>query len=160
MTSSPNAFSLYKLPGAWAPWQCLFHSTPLFLGECLKKGSKTYHPQGNVVADRSINVLELSGCSISPVTRKSLLFKLSSKYQTNKMTQGHPKPMLAPLVLSVALWSLLWRAPPGRLQAWHSFSTLDCSKETQEVLDKKQMVRERKSVHGTSLLYNARHATS
>lgn len=90
-----------------------YSTAPDSLGECHKKGFKTYHPQGNVVADPSINVLELSGCSISPVARKSLLFKLSSKYQTNKMTQGHSKPMLAPLVLSVALWSLLWGAPPG-----------------------------------------------
>lgn len=41
----------------------------------------------------------------------------------------------------------------------HSFSTLGCSKQNQEVLDKKQMVREKKSAKDISVLHKAGHET-
>lgn len=53
-----------------------------------------------------------------------------------------------------------WGHPLVDARPFATFSTLSCSKQTQEVLDKQQMVRERKSVGNTSWLHNAKHRTS
>lgn len=142
-----------------SPLQCLFHSTQLFLGR-VWPGRLGNQPPFELPwllmeawVPQTLWVFYLS-CD-----QKKLLTQITftKPQSTKKESQGYSTHIPAFCRSYLSPCSPCWaRPPPGWGQAHcHSFPTLDCSKQTQEVLDKRQMVRERKSVSNTSLLHNA-----
>lgn len=113
----------------------------------------------DMVVNGNMNVLEHAGCPVDPLTWKSLLAKLL--FLNIKIIISYPKPILTcshPFRFS-KVCAIAGHLLGGSRPTCHFFSILGCSKQNQEVLGKKQMVREKKSAKDTSVLHNTGHET-
>lgn len=104
----PKRLSLWKQPGLPTPFAWLGPQHPVLCMECMERQDLKHTTLiANMVVNGNMNVLEHSGCSVNPLTWKSLLAKLL--FLNIKITGVILSPSLFVLILSAFLRSLLWQ---------------------------------------------------